>query len=1071
MPAVSTVTATTTVALAVAGLQRSYTPSGTTQTASGLIAGQVYRARVRARDAAGNWSAWSDFLTFTTTLAPTTVTAAATVPTPTVTTGGGITRSPATVATTAAIPSPVLPVTTSRAPVTVAAVAAIGRPAAGLQRGFTPSGISQALTGLQPNAQYAARVRARDLAGNWSAWTDPLFFTTTEAGLATVAATATIPGPAIGGTPPTVTAGRARPVVTGQGVLLDVTATPPGGQSISGYSWAIQGGAGGSLTNATTATPTYTAPGTGSGTVTVRATVFASGGGTATADLTVSYHATIVAAENALPGTARATWDLASPNLGGVSTLQGFADGFTADKTGTVSFKIGQSDGAGWNAEVFRLGYYAGDGARSYGTITPNGTQLTASQSQPSPGDADPVTTALSADAGNWSTALTWSPPAWAPSGIYILRLNRTGGGASHVMFVLRDDARAADLMLMPSDSTWQAYNAWGGLGSAQYTGNSLYAGTSVNQYSSDAARYVSYNRPIVNRGACDSGRSYGAVNWSNFFTGEYPMLRFVERNGVDVKYYSCLDAAGDSTGTHLRGNGSTRAAVKAAMFVGHNEYWSDGMRSGWETAKANGVSVFSCAGNEVFWRLVGADNDSAGRPRTWECYKSTIASRGSTGRTQWTGSWRDPDGAGKGGNQPENTLTGTIFVVNGPDLRALQVPFAGGYSAQPLWRHTSVASLTTGQTYTSPSQILGFEWDTYGPAGVSTTAASFLAAPHSRTVYCSTATYSISSGLLLTDAGDEYGSAGTATHRLVVHPGGNGAITFGTGTINWALGCDDANVYQMGSDNTSDVIRQATVNILTDMGAPAATLMSGLTQPTAVAWFLSASTVTAVAGIPAPTIAVGGGATRTPATTAATATVPAPTVRAGTTKLPAVVVATTAIATPAVAAGTSRAPATITTTTAVPAPAVSTGGGTTVSPTTPAATAAIPAPSVSGSSAGSSAPATLNATAAVSGPTVQAGTTRTPATLAAVTTIATPAIGSGVTRTLTTVAGVAAIAIPAVLAQAHTVRTPATVMTVASVPIPQVSARKPGRLTGSVTTAGMIPRHTGASMTPSTWP
>jgi hypothetical protein len=370
-------------------------------------------------------------------------------------------------------------------------------------------------------------------------------------------------------------------------------------------------------------------------------------------------------------------------------------------------------------------------------------------------------------------------------------------------------------------------------MGANLLAGNSLYFGTPVDQYNSDCARFVSYDRPFVNRSAVNSTQSYGAVEWSTFFTGEYPMLRFLERNGIDVKYYGCIDAAGDQSGA-LLGN------VGAAIFVGHNEYWSTPMRSGWEAFKATGGSVFSCAGNEVFWRIHGSNSDGKGRPRTFECYKSTIAGRSSTGRAEWTGTWRDPDGAGKGGNNPENTFTGTIFVVNGPDLRALQVPFAGGYSASPVWRDTAAGVISSG-TWSSPSQILGFEWDTYGPAGVSTTASNYLAAPHASIHYASDATYSVSSGLLLTDAGDVYDSTGTATHRIVVQPSSasNGGITFGAGTINWAFGVDNANTYHgVGNDNTSTAIRQATLNILSDMGCQPASLMAGLTEPTPHNWF-----------------------------------------------------------------------------------------------------------------------------------------------------------------------------------------------------------------------------------------
>lgn len=668
------------------------------------------------------------------------------------------------------------------------------------------------VTGLNPGVSYEVRVRARDAAGNWSAFSAPAEFVT--------ASTAA----------PTVVAGRPRPVRVGGSVVVDAAVTPPAGETITGYAWTIVAGSG-TLAGASTSTPTFLPPGSGLGTSVVRATVTASGGGTATADVTVGYGPTIVAAENQLPGTPRDVWDLTAPNLGGISSLQGFCDGFSVDKASTVSFKIGQSDGAGWNADIYRLGWYAGAGARHYGTLTPDSGQLTASQAQPSPADVDPTTTLPSLDCSTWAATLTWTPPVWAPSGMYLLRLNRTGGGASHILWVLRDDARSADLMFMPADSTWQAYNAFGGLGAGQYAGNSLYYGTAVNQYHGDCARYISHNRPLVNRGACDPGRDYGAVRWSNFFTSEYGLLRFVERNGCDVKYYSCLDAAGDPDGDLL-------ATVNAALFVGHNEYWSDGMRTGWETAKAAGMSVFSAAGNEVFWRLVGTNPDSQGRPRTWECQKSSIGGRGND-RPAWTGSWRDTAGTGKGGGQPENTFTGTIFCVNGPDLRPLVVPVAGGYAAQPMWRHTAVAELGAGQSWTSPAQILGFEWDTYGPAGVSTTAAGFMAAPHPQTRYASTVTYPIDAGLLLTDAADEYATAGTATHRLVVHPSSDsGGITVGTGTCNWALGVDDANTWQVGSNNVSPVLQQATLNLLTDMGAPPSTVMGGLTAPTPVVWY-----------------------------------------------------------------------------------------------------------------------------------------------------------------------------------------------------------------------------------------
>ena len=44
-------------------------------------------------------------------------------------------------------------------------------------------------------------------------------------------------------------------------------------------------------------------------------------------------------------------------------------------------------------------------------------------------------------------------------------KLVRTDGtaGASHVAFVVRDDASRSDVLFQTSDTTWQAYNQYGG--------------------------------------------------------------------------------------------------------------------------------------------------------------------------------------------------------------------------------------------------------------------------------------------------------------------------------------------------------------------------------------------------------------------------------------------------------------------------------------------------------------------------------------------------------------------------------------------------------------------------------
>ena len=83
----------------------------------------------------------------------------------------------------------------------------------------------------------------------------------------------------------------------------------------------------------------------------------------------------------------------------------------------------------------------------------------------------DSLIAATGASPASWSTAS-------ATSGIYLAKLKRLDtGGASHIVFIVRDDARQADLVFQTSDTTWQAYNQYGG-GSLYCNGPESNAGT-----------------------------------------------------------------------------------------------------------------------------------------------------------------------------------------------------------------------------------------------------------------------------------------------------------------------------------------------------------------------------------------------------------------------------------------------------------------------------------------------------------------------------------------------------------------------------------------------------------------
>ena len=93
----------------------------------------------------------------------------------------------------------------------------------------------------------------------------------------------------------------------------------------------------------------------------------------------------------------------------------------------------------------------------------------------------------------------------------------------SHIVFVVRDDDGHSDLLFQTSDTTWQAYNHYGG--------NSLYEGGPGTD--PGRAYKVSYNRPLTTRGPTPEDDPFNA---------EYPMVRWLERNGYDVSYFTGVD-------------------------------------------------------------------------------------------------------------------------------------------------------------------------------------------------------------------------------------------------------------------------------------------------------------------------------------------------------------------------------------------------------------------------------------------------------------------------------------------------------------------------------------------------
>ncbi len=378
-----------------------------------------------------------------------------------------------------------------------------------------------------------------------------------------------------------------------------------------------------------------------------------------------------VACENTLPGTPPSDWSVSGS---GDPSIQGYGTSMSVNVGGTINFKI-KSTAKSYHIDILRLGYYQGLGARKLAAgIKPS---VTLPQTQP-------ACLTFSAtgliDCGNWAVSANWAVPATAVSGVYIAHLVRDDtGGDSVIPFVVRNDASTSNIVVQTSDETWQAYNTYGG--------NSLYSCTVAcppgNPQAYKAAFKVSYNRPFHSADD-DLGRSW-------LMYAEYPMIRFMEANGYDVSYISGLDT--ETQGSLL---------LNHKMFVssGHDEYWSGNQRSNVESARDQGVNLAFFSANEIFWRTRWEPSQAGTTTpnRTLVAYKDTHFNA-PTDPVSWTGSWRDPRfGTATGGGNPENALTGQIFIVNS-GTTDITVP--SQYSQLRLWRNTAVANLTGSQKVT----------------------------------------------------------------------------------------------------------------------------------------------------------------------------------------------------------------------------------------------------------------------------------------------------------------------------------------------------------------------------------
>lgn len=432
--------------------------------------------------------------------------------------------------------------------------------------------------------------------------------------------------------------------------------------------------------------------------------------------------------ENARPGTDR--WQLASRAS---TDIEGYASATSVAAGEELRVYVSTADPT-YTIELFRMGWYAGLGGRRM----TNAVERTArKQDVPSP---DPVTGLITC---RWTDPYTITIPSDWLSGVYLAKLTaRPSNRQNYVIFVVRD-ARRADLLFQASVTTYQAYNNWGG--------KSLYGFNSTGP----AATKVSFDRPYT----LAAGPSDFLYRW------EYPMVRFLEREGYDVTYTTNVD-------THRE---SPRRA-RAFLSVGHDEYWSWEMRANVESARDAGIHLGFFSANTCYWQMRFEDDF-----RTIVSYKETALSS---------------DPILRDGN-PQNDHLATTLWRNVPVARPEEALIGVMYGESPVDADIVIENAShwvfTG-TGLKPGDrlkgLLGYEVDAiHGIASPP----NLIRLAHSPFV-------------------SSEGESGTSD--MTIYQTARGTIVFATGSIQWSWGLDDFNASARGS-RLSEPAQRITRNVL----------------------------------------------------------------------------------------------------------------------------------------------------------------------------------------------------------------------------------------------------------------
>lgn len=426
--------------------------------------------------------------------------------------------------------------------------------------------------------------------------------------------------------------------------------------------------------------------------------------------------------------------------------------------------------------DIYRLGWYSGLGGRLMASI--------GLQSGHAQGYYDSVThhliacntcvidTTTEMIEANWLPSYTLTVPSDWTTGIYLAKFTDVHGLQTYAPFDVLGNV-SADYVAVTPDTTYAAYNDWGGYNLYDPDNNSATAAGESDATLKARAVKVSFERPYTS-----------ANGSSQVLVFEVNAVRWMESRGYDLSYMSNVA---------VQQNPTQLLRHKAYISMGHDEYWTKEMYDAVEAARGQGVGLAFLGADAAYWQA-RLEPDSHGVPnRTVVCYKVSSYRHDlardpmyATDTTRVTTQWRDDILS-----RPENGLVGIMYS----DLTHKVNGFA--WHVDPSAPSSLLAQAGLSQNEAYGCGLVGYEWDRVFVNG---------ATPKTLHIIGTSATQN--------DAGVSDQS------NTTYYTASSGAIVFASGSIYWSYALDSYRFQQdkscIGKDTAVPSIQKLLVIVMT---------------------------------------------------------------------------------------------------------------------------------------------------------------------------------------------------------------------------------------------------------------